>query len=234
MRPFISENLRRYGQEPKRLSEDHCHYTDADRALLCQRCNRVLGMLWNENRPHGDSAELPFRMLEYLRHFCGAKFGNPHHIGSHQTSPRLQGPGPSPRQLPVHSLRHLRQAFGFKRFQPVSRSDHQIVLRRLDRQATRKPLLNCPFSVSNQSRKFSRIGFQNRLRVKTGPHVGLCHRWTPLFLDTLPQLAVRVPNFDPLFGWVYRLRDSRRRPSSTRTCTSVQLIVSRRYRRCRC
>jgi hypothetical protein len=25
------ENLPRYGQEPERLSEDHCHYTDANR-----------------------------------------------------------------------------------------------------------------------------------------------------------------------------------------------------------
>jgi hypothetical protein len=61
-----------------RLAEDHCHYSDADRALLCQRCNRVLGMLWDENHSHGDSAELLFCMLEYLRHFCGAKFTNPH------------------------------------------------------------------------------------------------------------------------------------------------------------
>jgi hypothetical protein len=76
------ENLPRNGQEPERLGADHCHYSDSDRALLCQRCNRVLGMLWDENHPHGDSAELLFRMLEYLRHFCGAKFTNPHNANS--------------------------------------------------------------------------------------------------------------------------------------------------------
>ena len=85
------KNPPRYGQEPERLSEDHCHYTDADRALLCQRCNRVLGMLWDENHPHGDSAELLFRMIEYLRTFCGAKFGNPHHVGVPLDSLETQG-----------------------------------------------------------------------------------------------------------------------------------------------
>jgi hypothetical protein len=74
------QNVARYGQEPERLAEDHCHYSDADRGLLCQRCNRVLGMVWDKQHPHGDSAELLFRMIEYLRHFCGAKFGNPHNL----------------------------------------------------------------------------------------------------------------------------------------------------------
>jgi hypothetical protein len=51
--------------EPENLAVDHNHRTGANRGLLCQRCNRVLGML-------GDSQELLFRLLEYLRTHDGS------------------------------------------------------------------------------------------------------------------------------------------------------------------
>ena len=51
--------------EPENLAVDHNHRTGANRALLCQRCNRVLGML-------KDSQELLIRLLEYLRKHDGS------------------------------------------------------------------------------------------------------------------------------------------------------------------
>jgi hypothetical protein len=49
----------------ERLSVDHSHLTEAVRALLCQRCNKILGML-------GDSQELALRVSEYLRRHDGS------------------------------------------------------------------------------------------------------------------------------------------------------------------
>jgi Recombination endonuclease VII len=49
----------------ERLACDHNHLTGANRSLLCQRCNRILGML-------GDSQELAQRVLEYLRRHDGS------------------------------------------------------------------------------------------------------------------------------------------------------------------
>jgi Recombination endonuclease VII len=49
----------------ERLACDHNHATGENRALLCQRCNRVLGML-------GDSQELAVRVFEYLRRHDGS------------------------------------------------------------------------------------------------------------------------------------------------------------------
>ena len=50
--------------EPENLAVDHSHRSGANRGLLCQRCNRVLGML-------KDSQELLLRLLEYLRKHDG-------------------------------------------------------------------------------------------------------------------------------------------------------------------
>jgi hypothetical protein len=32
------------GREPDRLATDHSHYSNADRGLLCHRCNKLLGL----------------------------------------------------------------------------------------------------------------------------------------------------------------------------------------------
>ena len=58
-------NKSKNGTEPERLSVDHNHRTGANRALLCQRCNRVLGMI-------EDSQELAARIFEYLRKHDGS------------------------------------------------------------------------------------------------------------------------------------------------------------------
>ena|SRR6267154_4256292 len=49
----------------ERLSVDHSHLTEEVRGLLCQRCNKILGML-------GDSQELVLRVSEYLRRHDGS------------------------------------------------------------------------------------------------------------------------------------------------------------------
>ena len=51
-------------QEPERLSVDHNHLSGTNRALLCRRCNWVLGQI-------KDSQELLLRMLFYLREHDG-------------------------------------------------------------------------------------------------------------------------------------------------------------------
>lgn len=61
-----SSNKSRGDEEPERLSVDHSHYSGANRGLLCQRCNKVLGMVL-------DSQELLIRMLEYLRKHDGSQ-----------------------------------------------------------------------------------------------------------------------------------------------------------------
>lgn len=43
-----------------RLSVDHCHATNKVRALLCKRCNRLLGIM-------KDSVLLLERAIEYLK-----------------------------------------------------------------------------------------------------------------------------------------------------------------------
>lgn len=63
-------NPAKNGNEPERLSVDHNHRTGENRALLCQRCNRVLGML-------EDSQELTQRILEYLRKYDGPEMQYP-------------------------------------------------------------------------------------------------------------------------------------------------------------
>lgn len=63
-------NPAKNGQEPERLSVDHNHRTGENRGLLCQRCNRVLGML-------EDSQELTQRILEYLRRHDGPEMSYP-------------------------------------------------------------------------------------------------------------------------------------------------------------
>lgn len=42
-----------------RLSVDHCHETGAIRGILCQKCNRAIGLL-------GDDPELLTRAIQYL------------------------------------------------------------------------------------------------------------------------------------------------------------------------
>ena len=48
-----------------RLSIDHCHRTGAVRGVLCQRCNRILGMA-------KDSPNMLRLAAEYLEHFNAA------------------------------------------------------------------------------------------------------------------------------------------------------------------
>lgn len=45
---------------PYMLSVDHCHRTGKIRGLLCNRCNRVLGMV-------DDNTEILSGLIEYLR-----------------------------------------------------------------------------------------------------------------------------------------------------------------------
>lgn len=45
---------------PYQLSVDHCHKTGNTRELLCNRCNRTLGMV-------NDNADLLKRMIEYVQ-----------------------------------------------------------------------------------------------------------------------------------------------------------------------
>jgi Autographiviridae endonuclease VII len=58
------------GDDPQKLAVDHNHRTDANRGVLCRRCNLVLGML-------EDSQELLFRLMEYLRHWDGSEMRYP-------------------------------------------------------------------------------------------------------------------------------------------------------------
>lgn len=44
----------------KRLAVDHCHTTGKVRGLLCEACNRAIGML-------GDNLDVVMRVHEYLR-----------------------------------------------------------------------------------------------------------------------------------------------------------------------
>ncbi len=53
--------------ETKPLAVDHNHVTGANRGLLCDRCNKVLGFL-------KDSQEILLRMLFYLRVHDGPSF----------------------------------------------------------------------------------------------------------------------------------------------------------------
>jgi hypothetical protein len=53
--------------ETKPLVVDHNHATNANRGLLCDRCNKVLGFL-------RDRQELALRILEYLRRHDGPCF----------------------------------------------------------------------------------------------------------------------------------------------------------------
>ena len=50
--------------QPKILAVDHNHRTDANRGLLCDRCNKVLGFV-------KDSQEVLLRLLFYLRSHDG-------------------------------------------------------------------------------------------------------------------------------------------------------------------
>ncbi len=52
--------------EPERLAVDHSHYSGANRGLLCQRCNKVLGLV-------ADSQEILLLLLEYLRRYDGSQ-----------------------------------------------------------------------------------------------------------------------------------------------------------------
>lgn len=57
-------NKPRRGEEPHRLYVDHNHTTEEVRGLLCDRCNKVLGMT-------EDSQDLLLKLLEYLRKHDG-------------------------------------------------------------------------------------------------------------------------------------------------------------------
>lgn len=46
--------------ETKELAVDHCHETGRIRGLLCNNCNRAIGLL-------GDSVELLLKAVEYLK-----------------------------------------------------------------------------------------------------------------------------------------------------------------------
>jgi hypothetical protein len=50
------------GSRAKRLAVDHCHVTDMNRGLLCQRCNRALGLFQ-------DDVEVLQNAVEYLSKF---------------------------------------------------------------------------------------------------------------------------------------------------------------------
>ena len=52
--------------QPKTLAVDHNHRTGSNRALLCDRCNKVLGFV-------KDSQELLLRLLFYLRSHDGSQ-----------------------------------------------------------------------------------------------------------------------------------------------------------------
>ena len=52
--------------EPKPLAVDHNHRSGSNRALLCDRCNKVLGFV-------KDSQELLLRLLEYVRKHDGSQ-----------------------------------------------------------------------------------------------------------------------------------------------------------------
>ena len=55
---------RKYKGVLARLSVDHCHTTGEIRALLCNRCNRTLGSVW-------DNTELLEKMIHYLKKYKG-------------------------------------------------------------------------------------------------------------------------------------------------------------------
>lgn len=46
----------------KRLAIDHCHKTKRVRGLLCQKCNRAVGLL-------ADSSEIATRLVKYLQQY---------------------------------------------------------------------------------------------------------------------------------------------------------------------
>jgi len=51
--------------QPRKLNVDHNHKTNANRDLLCERCNKVLGFV-------KDSQEILLRLLEYVRRHDGS------------------------------------------------------------------------------------------------------------------------------------------------------------------
>jgi Recombination endonuclease VII len=57
-------------REPERLAVDHNHRSGANRGLLCQRCNKLLGLA-------EDSQELLFRAQVYLREHDGSEMSYP-------------------------------------------------------------------------------------------------------------------------------------------------------------
>jgi hypothetical protein len=64
--------------EGENLCVDHNHYSGANRGLLCQRCNKLLGLA-------GDSQELLLRGVFYLRE----------HDGPEMQYPKFRGPNDS-------------------------------------------------------------------------------------------------------------------------------------------
>jgi len=79
------------GKPPYQLATDHSHFSNADRGLLCDRCNKLLGLA-------EDSPELLFRAILYLKEHDGIQFwglsGNLDLKHSFET----QGAGPNPQQ----------------------------------------------------------------------------------------------------------------------------------------
>jgi hypothetical protein len=54
------------GQHKKRLNIDHCHKTGAIRGLLCDCCNRALGLM-------RDNAQLLSKAIDYLTKYANAR-----------------------------------------------------------------------------------------------------------------------------------------------------------------